>query len=91
MYKIGELAKIVNVSIDTIRYYEKIELIPQPKRLNKYRSYDRSYIQQIGFIKKNKELGFSLDEINKLISVSKLPVSECDTIYQLCSRKLPLQ
>ncbi len=47
-----------------------------------------SYIQQIGFIKKSKELGFSLEEVNKLISVSKLPVSECDTIYNFMINKV---
>lgn len=56
-YKIGELSKIVNLSIETIRYYEKIRLIPKPERFNnRYKKYSEMYIYRLKIIIKAKKL-----------------------------------
>ena len=61
---IGQLAKQVNVNIETIRYYERRGLIDQPvKPKTGYRRYDEAILDRILFIKKAQGLGFQLDEI----------------------------
>lgn len=65
--KINELSKSTHTNIETIRYYEKQGILPQPKRLaNGYRYYDEETIEQLNFIKKCRMLGFSLENIREL-------------------------
>ncbi len=69
-YKIGELAKLLNIKIDTIRYYEKIALIPKPERKeNDYRIYSKQYVELISFIILCKNNGFTLKEIKEIIDL----------------------
>ena len=71
-YKIGELATTVNLKIDTIRYYEKIELIPAPERQdNGYRIYSEKYVEILEFIKLCKNNGFRLKEIQEIMNLLK--------------------
>jgi len=70
-FTIGAIAKRVGVAIDTIRYYEREGLLPQPaRRASGYRSYDDSAIAQLLFIRRAKSLGFTLDEISDLLALS---------------------
>ena len=70
-FTIGAIAKRVGVAIDTIRYYEREGLLPQPARhASGYRSYDDSAIAQLLFIRRAKSLGFTLDEIRDLLALS---------------------
>ena len=68
-YNIGELAKELKINKETIRYYEKIGLLSQPKRdLNGYREYSKDDIKKITFILIAKDYDFSLKEIVILLS-----------------------
>lgn len=68
---IGVVAKRANVAIDTIRYYEREGLLPAPqRRASGYRSYDDAVIKQLRFIRRAKDLGFTLEEIRDLLSLS---------------------
>ena len=68
---IGAVAKRVGVAIDTIRYYEREGLLPEPlRRASGYRSYDEGTIAQLRFIRRAKELGFTLEEIRELLALS---------------------
>ena len=68
--KIGELAKRVDLNVETLRYYERLGLLENPKRTpSGYRDYDTSAIKQIYFIQSSQQLGFSLTEIKQLISI----------------------
>ncbi|KAA0956155.1 MerR family transcriptional regulator [Planococcus kocurii] len=70
--KIGEVAKAANVNIETIRYYEKYGLISESPRTDSgYRIFFAEVIEDIRFIKRAQGLGFSLEEIKKLLSVSR--------------------
>lgn len=70
MYKIGELAKILSVSTDTLRYYEKHNLISATSRgSNGYRFYNHDVLQVMQFIIRAKSVGFSLNEIKELLSI----------------------
>ena len=68
---IGAVAKRVGVPIDTIRYYEREGLLPEPqRRASGYRSYGESAIAQLRFIRRAKQLGFTLEEIRELLALS---------------------
>lgn len=68
--KIGELAKRAKVNIDTIRYYERRQLLPLPDRTaSGYRDYAESALKRLLFIVHAKELGFTLEEIKELLSL----------------------
>ena len=69
--KIGELAKRAEVPIDTVRYYERLGLLPAPPRMaSGYRLYVPGDVARLNFIKRAKALGFTLDEIQALLSLS---------------------
>ena len=68
---IGAVAKRVGVAIDTIRFYEREGLLPEPlRRASGYRSYGESTIAQLRFIRRAKQLGFTLEEIRELLALS---------------------
>lgn len=69
-YRIGEIASVLNIRIDTIRYYEKIGLIPKPERKeNEYRVYSEEYVEIIQFIILCKNNGFKLKEISEIMNL----------------------
>jgi MerR family transcriptional regulator, copper efflux regulator len=68
---IGRLAKQAGVNIDTIRYYERNGLIPEPiRRASGYREYESEDVRRLSFIMRAKDLGFTLAEIRELLSLS---------------------
>ena len=68
---IGRLAELADVNIDTIRYYEKQNVLPQAARTAAgYRQYTQSDLQRLRFILRSKALGFSLSEIRELLSLT---------------------
>ena len=68
--KIGQLAKTVEIDIQTLRYYESQGLLNEPKRLeNGYRDYPNESIKRLRFIKKAKLVGFTLKEIKDLLEI----------------------
>ena len=66
----GELSKKTGINGETIRYYEKIKLIPEPPRSSSgYRNYGDTYLKRLSFIKRSRELGFTLKEIENLLTL----------------------
>lgn len=66
----GELAKRTSCNLETIRYYEKIGLMPDPPRgASGYRAYDESHVRRLRFILRARELGFAIDEIRGLLQL----------------------
>lgn len=69
-FKIGQLANHAAVNLQTIRYYEREGLLPEPPRLNSgYRLFPDSAVRRVRFIKRAQEIGFSLAEIRELLSI----------------------
>lgn len=80
-YKIGEVASRADVNKETVRYYEKRNLIPQPdRRRSGYRIFTRRHIDQIRFIKRAQELGFTLSEIKELLGLRMNEETTCSEI-----------
>ena len=95
-YKIGELAKQAGISSSAIRYYERIGVLPKPALTDSgYRMYDEYSIKSAKFIKHAKELGFSLKEIEELLSLRlnenngrKRPKDSCDRVRAMAEIKI---
>lgn len=69
---ISEIARRAGVGVDTVRYYEREGLIPEPpRRPSGYRDYPPATVERLRFIRRAKELGFSLAEITELLSLSQ--------------------
>lgn len=92
MFQIGELAKRCQVTADTLRFYEKNQLIkPAGRSSSGYRLYNQSNQQQVNFIIRAKDLGLSLEEIRELLEI-RLEATEhnCAEVKAITSAKLEL-
>ena len=67
---IGELARRTGANIETIRYYERIGLLPKPQRQGRYRSYETADVRRLSFVRRARELGFKLDEVRALLGMA---------------------
>lgn len=86
---IGELAEKADVSIDTIRYYEREGLIaPVSVRGSGYREFDKASVETLRFVVRAKDLGFSLKEIRNLLRLKDSPDTTCGEIRALAESKL---
>ncbi len=75
---IGEVAKRSGIGLETVRFYERKGLIEEPPRTDSsYRQYPKDVVSRIRFIKRAKELGFSLKEISELLSLRVDPDTKC--------------
>ncbi len=82
--RIGELAKSCECPVETIRYYEKIGLLPQPLRLaNGYRSYDDLHCKWLQFILRSRALGFSQEEVRRLTDLAHQQRPACVEVHDL--------
>lgn len=89
MYKISEVTKQTNISADTLRYYEKIGVMPKISRsASGVRLFDKQDISRLKFIKRAQRMNFSLDEIKLLLSMREDPQHARNEIRQLTADKL---
>ena len=87
--KIGEVAKLSEVGIETIRYYERQGLLAGPKRRpSGYRQYDESVLSRLQFIRRAKELGFTLAEIKELVGLWYDTETRCEHVRERAERKV---
>jgi Hg(II)-responsive transcriptional regulator len=87
--RIGEVAGRVGVGIETIRYYEREGLLAVPRRRpSGYREYDESAIARLQFIRRTKELGFSLDEIKQLLGLWFNATTRCVHVRERAASKI---
>lgn len=86
--KIGEVAKLSGTGIETIRFYEREGLLLEPERRpSGYRQYDEATVERLEYIRRAKELGFTLAEIKELLELS-FAHSNCDHIRQRADAKI---
>ncbi|WP_432359749.1 Hg(II)-responsive transcriptional regulator [Sporosarcina sp. UB5] len=86
---IGELAEKCRVNKETIRYYERLGLIPKPSRTESgYRIYTEQTVDRLNFIKRIQVLGFTLKEIDKLIGVVDRDEAKCRDMYDFTVYKI---
>ncbi|PWB89094.1 MerR family transcriptional regulator [Methylocystis sp. MitZ-2018] len=81
---IGELSKQSGVNIETIRYYEKIGVMPAPDRsASGYRLYVADHLKRLSFVRRSRQLGFSLDEIRGLLRLVDGHAYTCAQVREL--------
>ena len=87
---IGKAARNVGVGVETIRFYERKGLIDRPLKPPRagFRVYPQETIQRIRFIRQAQAIGFSLHEINELLSLRADPAADCSSVRQQASVKL---
>ncbi len=86
---IGKVARLAGVGVETVRFYERKELIAEPPRLESgYRQYPEEAVSRIRFIRRAKELGFSLSEIGELLSLRSDPKASCADVKARTESKI---
>ena len=87
--KANELAKLAGITKDTLRYYEKMGVITQPKRgSNGYRLYSASHVRQLKFIKFGQSVGFTLNKIKLAIPHLDNPKPDCPELQRAITEQL---
>lgn len=82
--KIGELGQRTGVDVETIRYYEKVGILPEPARTEgNYRYYNEQHADRLSFVRHCRALDMTLDEIRVLLQVRDTPESNCSEVNQL--------
>jgi DNA-binding transcriptional MerR regulator len=89
MFSIGQLSQQTGVKVPTIRYYEQMGLLAAPERTTgNQRRYDRGELQQLGFIKHARDLGFSIEAIRTLIELQGHPDHTCSAANTIAQAQL---
>jgi MerR family mercuric resistance operon transcriptional regulator len=88
--QIGDLARQSGCNIETIRYYERIGLLPTPPRsAGRYRLYDAPDVQRLAFVRRARELGFTLDQVRALLALSANDRRDaCREVHDLAAEHL---
>ncbi|WP_422422017.1 Cd(II)/Pb(II)-responsive transcriptional regulator [Pseudomonas sp. GZD-222] len=82
--KIGELAKATDCAVETIRYYERENLLPEPARSEgNYRMYTQAHVERLTFIRNCRTLDMTLEEIRSLLRLRDSPDDQCESVNAL--------
>lgn len=85
--KIGDLARATGTRVETIRYYEAEGLLPTPARnAANYRVYELAHLERLSFIKRSRDLGFSLDQVRDLLRLADDPGNSCAGVDVIAAR-----
>jgi MerR family transcriptional regulator, copper efflux regulator len=86
---IGEIAKAAQIGVETVRFYEREGLIAEPpRRRSGYRQYPPNTVRRLRFIRRAKELGFTLKEIGELLDLRVDPAKSCADMRALANAKI---
>lgn len=86
---IGTLAERSSVGVETIRFYERQGLLPPPSRTSSgYRAYPPDAVERVQFIRRAKEVGFTLEEIGELLALKVSHGKSCETVRQRALNKV---
>ena len=86
---IGQLSRLTGVNIETIRYYERIDIMPKPRRSDGgHRLYDKDQYKRLRFVKRSRDIGFSLEEIRTLLALDDQDELSCNEVYSLTEEHL---
>ena len=86
---IGKLSSRAGVKVTTIRYYESIDLMPEPHRSESgQRIYDETSVERLSFIRHARDLGFPVESIRDLIDLQSKPDQDCASVDAIARRQL---
>jgi Cu(I)-responsive transcriptional regulator len=88
-FRIGDLARLTGTKVETIRYYERLGLLPPPARTGgNYRAYSRGHLERLSFVRRGRDLGFSLDEVRELLRLSDDRSQSCAEVDRIAQAHL---
>lgn len=86
---IGDLGKLTETKIETIRYYERIGLLPPTARTSgNYRVYSKDQVGRLSFVRRARDLGFTIEEIRELLSLSDQKDRSCEAVDSIARQHL---
>lgn len=86
---IGRLAAMAGVNPETVRYYERIKLMPPPARTaSGHRAYEQAHFRRLAFIRRARELGFSIDEVRTLLALAERSRASCAEVREIALARL---
>lgn len=86
---IGQLAKATGVNLETVRYYERIRLMPPPDRTERgHRAYDSGHVRRLAFIRHARELGFGIESIRALLTAAEPGHRSCAEVMEIAGAHL---
>ena len=89
MLTTSQLANSAGVNVETLRYYERRGLLPEPpRRASGYRQYSQDDVARLQFIKRAKELGFTLQEVQELLNLRVDPDTPCAMVKRRADLKI---
>ncbi len=81
---IGQLAAAAGVNLETVRYYERIKLMPPPARTaSGHRAYEDAHVQRLAFIRRARELGFGIPQIRALLALAEPTHASCAEVREI--------
>ncbi|WP_238995156.1 MerR family transcriptional regulator [Sphingomonas solaris] len=84
---IGKLASATGTKVETIRYYEQIGLLPTPARsAGNYRTYEDEHLRRLSFIRRARDLGFSIDQVRELMGLADRREQSCMAVDVIANR-----
>lgn len=89
VFPIGVLSQRSGVNVETIRYYERVRLLPRPARSSGgYRLYQPGDADRLCFIRRARDLGFSLDEVRRLLDLADEKSRSCRRVHDIAAEHL---
>lgn len=80
-FTIGKLAKATDTKVETVRYYEKIGLLSAPARSGgNYRTYDEGHLRRLSFVRRARDLGFSIEQVRELMGLADQRDRSCAAV-----------
>ncbi len=87
--QIGDLSRTAGVKVETIRYYERIGVLPRPARqVNGRRTYAENDARRLGFIRHARDLGFDLADVRTLLALQEQPEASCEEASRIAEAQL---
>ncbi len=87
--RIGELGRATATKVETIRYYEQTGLLPAPERTSgNYRSYSEVHLVRLSFVRRARDLGFSIDQVRALLDLSDDRARDCSSVDRIATEHL---
>lgn len=88
-FTIGQLAAAAAVNLETVRYYERIKLMPLPPRTTSgHRAYEQDHVRKLAFIRHARELGFSIEQIRALLTLAEPSRASCAEVREIARARL---
>jgi Cu(I)-responsive transcriptional regulator len=86
---IGELARAADTRVETIRYYERIGLLPPPPRTaSNYRDYSSAHVGRLSFTRRARDLGFSIEQVRTLLDLADRKEQSCEAVDAMAREHL---